>query len=171
MGNHYVSAQLPEMQHQSTIQLKGTDTFGNCQRPVFSLGVSQHKYKNLWKFGLNWSSNFEKIIKEKTPLLHKFVCFQMPEQDFRPEVFLGYKVWNYLFLKNCVTSEWVACTFKHLFSVVCIWIDNKMAVPWLWLSAKISDGLLNCWIYLQILFPRQYKTLSQKNQDWLKKKL
>ena len=36
-------------------QLKGRYTFGNCQRPVFSLGVSQHKHKitNLWKFGLN----------------------------------------------------------------------------------------------------------------------
>ena len=25
--------------------LKAVDTIGNCQRPVFSLGVSQHKHK------------------------------------------------------------------------------------------------------------------------------
>ena len=34
------------------------DTIGNCQRPVFSLGVSQHmdKITNLRKFELDWSS-------------------------------------------------------------------------------------------------------------------
>ena len=37
--------------------LKPLDTIGNCQRPVFSLIVSQHmnKITNLWKFELNWS--------------------------------------------------------------------------------------------------------------------
>ena len=25
--------------------IKTLDTFGNCQRPVFSLGVSQHEHK------------------------------------------------------------------------------------------------------------------------------
>ena len=34
--------------------LKTLDTIGNCQRPVFSLSVSQHMHKitNLGKFGL-----------------------------------------------------------------------------------------------------------------------
>ena len=38
--------------------LKTLDTIGNCQRPVFSLGVSQHMHKvtNVWKLELNWSS-------------------------------------------------------------------------------------------------------------------
>ena len=33
------------------LSLKGRYTFGNCQRPALSLGVSQHKHKitNLWK--------------------------------------------------------------------------------------------------------------------------
>ena len=37
---------------------KTLDTFGNCQRPVFSLSVSQHvlKITNLWTFELNLSS-------------------------------------------------------------------------------------------------------------------
>ena len=32
--------------------LKALDTFGNCQNPVLSLGVSLHMHKmtNLWKF-------------------------------------------------------------------------------------------------------------------------
>ena len=29
---------------KSTQPLKGRYTFGNCQRPVFSLGVSHHKH-------------------------------------------------------------------------------------------------------------------------------
>ena len=38
--------------------LKTLDTFGNCHRPVFLLGVSQHmhKTKHLWKFELKWAS-------------------------------------------------------------------------------------------------------------------
>ena len=38
--------------------LKTLNTFGNCQRPVFSLGVSQHlqKITNVWTFEFNWSS-------------------------------------------------------------------------------------------------------------------
>ena len=41
--------------------LKAVDTIGNCQRPVFSLVVSQHMHKirNLWKFELNRSPTFQ----------------------------------------------------------------------------------------------------------------
>ena len=72
--------------------LKTLDTFGNCQRPVFSLGVSQHMHKitNLWKFELNYWSlcgfikkiiviqkiyfwNCEIIMKEKNPC-HTNLC-------------------------------------------------------------------------------------------------
>ena len=47
--------------------LKTVDTNGNCQRPVFSLGVSQHMHKitNLWKFELNWSSKLRDNNEEK----------------------------------------------------------------------------------------------------------
>ena len=40
------------------LKLKTLDTIGNCQRPVFSLGVSQHLHKttNLCKFELDLSS-------------------------------------------------------------------------------------------------------------------
>ena len=43
-------------------------------------------------------------MKEKTPLLHKFVCFQMPNKRLQLKSF---NIWvrNYLFLKNYVTSE------------------------------------------------------------------
>ena len=56
------------------------DTIGNCQRRVFSLGVSQlmHKITNLWKFELNIGQRSCKIImKEKHPRHTKVVCFQM----------------------------------------------------------------------------------------------
>ena len=43
--------------------LKTLDTFGNWQRPVFSLAVSQHLHKitNLWKFELNWISKLRDV--------------------------------------------------------------------------------------------------------------
>ena len=64
----------------SSSYLKTVDTIGNCQRPVFSLGVSQHMHKitNLWKFELDWSSELRDMMKrKKTPLSHEVVCFQM----------------------------------------------------------------------------------------------
>ena len=60
--------------------LKTLDSIGNCQRPVFSLGVSQHMHKitNLWKFVLNWSreKSCERIMEEKTSLSHKLCAFR-----------------------------------------------------------------------------------------------
>ena len=61
--------------------LKTVDTIGNCQRPVFSLGVSQHIHKMTMceKFELNCGQSCEihVIMEEKTPLSQKLVCFQM----------------------------------------------------------------------------------------------
>ena len=52
--------------------------FGNCQRPVFSLGVSHHKHKLtiLWKFGLNQSSKLQENNEWKAHLLHKLCAFR-----------------------------------------------------------------------------------------------
>ena len=51
--------------------LKGRYTFRNCQRPVFSLRVSQHKHKitSLWKFELNWSSKLRENDERKNTLV------------------------------------------------------------------------------------------------------
>ena len=66
-------------------------TFGNCQRPVFSLGVSQHlnKTTNMCKFELNLLS----MMKENKERTNTIVaqCFQTPEKRFKPEVFLRLK--------------------------------------------------------------------------------
>ena len=69
--------------------LETLDTFGNYQKPVFSLGVSQHMHKitNLWKFELNWSS---KLCAFRSKLISR------PQIKF---------VENYFFLENYVTSE------------------------------------------------------------------
>ena len=79
-----------------TNPLKTLDTFGNCHRPVFSHGVSQHMHK----------------IK-KAVLSHEVVCFQM--LDFRCLISRPH-AWgleinsiillrNISFLKNLVISE------------------------------------------------------------------
>ena len=57
---------------------------------------NMHKIRNLWKLQEN--------NERKTPLLHKFMCFQMPKKRLQ-----AFNVWvrNYVFLKNCVTSDGV----------------------------------------------------------------
>ena len=50
------------------------DTFGNCQRPVFSLGVCQHMHTilKLWKFFLTKTSQFgcvDGIVNQKINLV------------------------------------------------------------------------------------------------------
>ena len=64
--------------------LKALYTFGNCQRPVFSLGVSHQKHTitSLWTFWLNWSSKLRENYERKTPLLDEFACFQIEIKDF-----------------------------------------------------------------------------------------
>ena len=62
--------------------LKGRCTIGNCQRPVFSLGEFQHMYKPVKIFSSIGHRSWEKMMKEKTPLLGEFVCFQIGIKDF-----------------------------------------------------------------------------------------
>ena len=51
--------------------LKALYTFGNCQRPVFSLGVSHHKHTaNLGSIG---HLSCEKMMKEKKNLVGR-IC-------------------------------------------------------------------------------------------------
>ena len=64
------------------------DRFGNCQRPVFSLGVSQHMHQILPK------KVARKCLLKKKTLLHKFYCFQMPEKGFKFKVFLRLKYFS-----------------------------------------------------------------------------
>ena len=58
------------------VTLKTQDTIGNCQRPVFSLGVSQHMHKitNLWKFELNWLSKLRDNNERKKHPCHMKLC-------------------------------------------------------------------------------------------------
>ena len=58
--------------------LKTLDTNGNCQRPVFSLGVSQHMHKitNLWKFELNRSTKLGDNIERKNTLVTRSCAFR-----------------------------------------------------------------------------------------------
>ena len=55
------------------------DTISNCQRLVFTVGVSQHMHKitNMGKFELNRSSTLRDNNARKTPLSYEVVCFLM----------------------------------------------------------------------------------------------
>ena len=62
--------------HRCPVSLKTLDTIGNCQRLVFSLGVSQHMHKitNLWKFELNRSSKLRDNNERKKHPCHTKLC-------------------------------------------------------------------------------------------------
>ena len=59
------------LRHLKCTSLKTLDTIGNCQRPVFSLGVSLHMHKisDLWKFELNRSSKLRDNNERKNTLV------------------------------------------------------------------------------------------------------
>ena len=86
------------------------DTIGYCQRPVFSLAVSQHMHKitNLWKFELDWSLELLDKWKKKNIFVTRSCV--LSDGWFRDLKFL---IWgleikfvaNYFFLENYATSE------------------------------------------------------------------
>ena len=89
------------------------ETIGNFQRPVFSLGVSQHMHKttNLWKFELNWSSKFGDNNEKKNTLSHEVVCFKMLDfetSNSKSKVSKSNSWKITSFLQNYVSSEGAA---------------------------------------------------------------
>ena len=64
---------------KSIIFLKTLDTIGNCQRPVFAIGVSQRMYKitmRMWTFELDWSSELRDNYERKHPCHTKLCAFR-----------------------------------------------------------------------------------------------
>ena len=79
--------------------------FGNCQRPVFSLGVSQHKHKitNLWKYGLDWSLDLQENNERKIYPCLNTLCASRCINGFRSSLLLfGQEIISF---SNYVTSE------------------------------------------------------------------
>ena len=68
-------------------------TIGNCQRPVFSLAVSQHMHKitNLCKFELKRSTKLQDNNERKNTLVTQSLEIKFVE--------------NYFFLENYISSE------------------------------------------------------------------
>ena len=91
----------------SCCALKTLDTIGNCQRPVSSLGVSQHTHKitTLWKLSSNWLSQL-RDNSERSNTLVKRSCVLSDAwfQDLRFRIIF---VENYFFLENYmyITAE------------------------------------------------------------------
>ena len=59
----------------NNLGLETLDTIGNCQRPVYlNICIKQRTCENLSSIGRR---SCEILMKEKTPLPHEVVCFQM----------------------------------------------------------------------------------------------
>ena len=88
--------------------LKALDTFGNCQRPVFLLGVYQHMHKitNLWKFERSWSSNLRENNGRKNILVAQVVCLRCLEFNWTRIQFKYFSdMRNYYYLKNTLLQR------------------------------------------------------------------
>ena len=107
---HQILTSSVSINRQGRAFLKALDTFGNyCQRPVCSLGVSQH-YASIQITNLRYLSSIgrrscERIIEEKIPLLAQVVWFHMLDFQISAEVSQSIELRNYFFLENYVTSE------------------------------------------------------------------
>ena len=98
--------------------VKALDTFGNCQRPVFSFGVSQHMHKiiNLWTFELIWSSKMEENNDRKkqscrtscllSDAWNRDLCWGI---EFSSHILVR----NHIFLRNYVTSQGAVFTMLY----------------------------------------------------------
>ena len=99
---------LSHLWTETKLALKTLDTFGVCQRPVFSLSVSQHMHEitNMLKFELNWSSKLQDNNDRKHPCHTKLGAFRC--LILRPQNLiwgLEIKLMEKKILKNYVTSE------------------------------------------------------------------
>ena len=101
---------LQELIIKLAINLKTLDTIGNCQRPVFSLGVFQHMHINN-KHVKIWAQSVVEVwdINERKNTLVTQSCV-LSDAWFRD---LKFWIWglkikfveNYFFRENYVTSE------------------------------------------------------------------
>ena len=82
------------------------DSFGNCQRPVFSLAVSQHNNNKLAQIWTKLAIQVLRIImkEEKKTWLLQMVYFQISKRASNLKSF-HILVKNNLFRKTYVTSE------------------------------------------------------------------
>ena len=80
--------------------LKTPDTFGDCQRPVFSLGVSQHMLNitNLWNLNSIGCRSCEIIMEEKTPLYRPGLLTQVWTETIQYGSSMSWSVINTLSL-------------------------------------------------------------------------
>ena len=146
--------------------LKGRYTFGYCQRPVFSLGVSQHRHKitSLWKFGLNRSSKLrENYETKKTPvrqicvlsdrnkrlLARSLLLFKWESTSFSKTTLPQRESFSTMFYTiNCSPMHVTKSVFKLIFVLsnyqTCIFPLRDRYVLWSKMIWKAVDTIGNC---------------------------
>ena len=111
--------------HYCPLPLKAVDTFGNCQRLAFTVGVSQHMHTitNLWKFKLNRSLKLRDNNERKKHPCHTKLCafrwlISRPQvlnlryrNQIRRKLLLSRKL-NY-FRGSCVSQCFILSTSPH----------------------------------------------------------
>ena len=110
-------------------------TIGNCQRPVFSVGVSHHKHKitSLWKFGLNRSSKLRENDERNNTLVRRFCVLLDRNNYFSEKLPLSQKLrFRGSRLPKCfILSTAIQCSLRSQFQVnICFeWLPNVCTFP------------------------------------------
>ena len=106
--------------------LKALDTFGNCQRTVFSLGVSQHMHKNNKSVKI-WTQLVRKWRKKKYPCCTNVCAFRF----LRKAEGLKVQILRY-FRESRVSQCFILSTALHCqlpdkFLLLIFWVITKRA--------------------------------------------
>ena len=145
--------------HKHKSLLKALYTFGNCQRPVSSLGVSHynHKITNLWKFGLDWSSKLWEKDERKNTLVGRICVLSDKNKRLLARSLLLFIMINYLknsspmlvtksvFKLILVLSNYQTCTFPLSGSLflerpVTVWFKTWMKRLLQFAAGKIKSN-------------------------------
>ena len=147
--------------------LKEFDTFSNCHRPVFSLGVSQAYDNKPCKFELNWSLNL-RATEEKTPLSRKLCAFRCLELETSAEVLKSnetfqWEITSFLklryfrgshFSQYCILSTAHHCSLPSKFFMLKIILSNYQKCP-----VPLSKVTPSCMCILYIKYNHKFKSL------------
>ena len=100
---------LSHLWTETKLALKTLDTFGVCQRPVFSLSVSQHMHEitSLWKFGLNRSTKLRENDERNNTLVGRICVLSDGNKRLLARSLLIFQWEITSFSKNYATSEGV----------------------------------------------------------------
>ena len=118
---------LQNLRSPRIISLKALDTFGDCQRSVFSIAIFHHIHKN--------------NERKKQPWLQKFVVFQMPNKKCQYAASIHLNPPYHLFYLLLSDS---ACLVVNYSIVLSMRVTFLLSLRWWITSSKCAKEYATC---------------------------